>query len=335
MSDYGLYVNPKDGGKQVVMTNQSYPISFIKEVKMTMRYGDPRQKQKTVNIPNLSLYDTIIIPSSLCTYTQDGAINRNVIESYWVDGDNFKCQYDYYAGPSAYFINGSESESTFFIFGTLKNVPKNEYGLFLNSDAGIDNFRGVTQSSSLYHCVFRQKVRLSDRQYWTLPSNVPNKKSALVFVRPENPNHVLQYNRANSRIDSKGEGDVYIVIFSHGVSLSESTGLNIWNKSGELVFNSEHAPFSKNSHSVSIKKSIGSSTFSKPMFTIDNPGAWLTKSGIYVKVYQTGFRVSGNQIIGVNMWDIDRIAIYNDYFNDIFADNIIGGSHAIDFNDYF
>lgn len=333
MSEYGLYVNPKDGGKQIVMTEDSYPINFIRDISMTMRYGNMQQKLKTVNIPGMSNYDTVIVPSSLCTYTQNGAINRNRIQSYWTEGDNFKCQYDYYAGPSDAFILGSEYDSKFFIFGTLKNTPQNEYGLFFGN--GIDNFRGVSQSSNVYHCVFRQKVRLSDRQYWSLPDSVPNKNRALVFVRPESPGHILQYNRDKGRIDSKGAGDVYIVIFTNGLTLNENTGLNIWNKSGELIFNSEFPPFTKNGHSIAIDKSVGSSSFAKPMFTIDNPGAWLTRRSDYAIIWQTGFRIEGNRIIGINMWDINQAFIYNDYFNDEFANVIYGGSYAIDFNDYF
>ncbi|WP_369470393.1 DUF6453 family protein [Providencia manganoxydans] len=337
LSDLGLFINPKDGGKSIEITNKSFPLTFIKHIKIHPLAPQPYNKQKSVNVPGLSKYNVVIVPSALCHFLAYGTVQGVSIGSYWVSGDTFYCNYNWWGGDSGW-LPGSDGESHFFLFGTLKDNPPESYGLFLNSgtSSAIDNFRGVTQDTEIAHCVFRQKIYIETdkwgKGYWNLPSTIPNRNSALVFLRPEGTGQVLRYDRPNNRIASSGAGWVYVVIFAHGLNLQPADGLTIWNKSGKVVFNSEYMPFYDKGHIVNTSRNVATSQFEKPMFTMDSPNTWLENERNSVNCYWSGFSVSGKQLIANRMWTIGD---YPSYANSMYNRIVYAGAYCIDFNDYF
>ncbi|MGO2306154.1 MAG: DUF6453 family protein [Providencia sp.] len=333
MSDFGLFVNPKDGGKVIELTKDSFPLSFIKKITVNARNPSRYERRKVFRVPGLSQYDVVIVPMALANFWAYGSIDILLVESYWVSGDDFICEYRPFYDDSGY-IPGSDGDSHFILYGTLKNNPSDTYGLFLNSSANsaVDNFRGVTQDNTISHCVFREKINIGDRGAWSLPSNIPNKGDACVFLRPEN-GQTLRYERSSQRVLSSGAGDVYVVIFSHGLNLQPSDGLTIWNREGKVTYSSDYAPFFKNGHTLTLDKSNRArSTFAKPMFTMDDPGNWLENERNSVNIYLAGLGVSGSEILGRRMWTRSSYPGQAGY--DILK-RVFASTYVIDFNDYF
>ncbi|MBS0925718.1 hypothetical protein JK188_14625 [Providencia sp. JGM181] len=335
--DYGLFINPKDGGKPIEITNNSYPLTFLKHVVIHPLSPQPYQKNKSVNVPGMSKYNVVIVPSALCHFLAYGSVQGVSIGSYWVSGDTFYCNYDWWGGDSGW-LPGSDGNSHFFLYGVLKEAPQDSYGLFINSqlDAAVDNFRAITQESTVSYCVFRQKIFIqadkNGRGYWSVPDSIPNRNSVCVFIRPENTSQTIRYDRPNNRIISLESGWVYVVIFASGLNLQPSDGLTIWNREGKVVFNSEYTPFYNNGQIVNTSNNVATSKFDVPMFTMDSPNTWLENEGNTVNCYMSGFRVSGKQLIAKRMWTIGDYPTYANYmYNKI----VYAGSYAIDFNDYF
>lgn len=334
--DYGLFVNPKDGGKPIEITNKTFPLSFIKEIMVDPWSGDKNNKVKSFNIPGLSKYDVVIVPMSTCHFLEYGYVSKTLVSRWWVDGDIFRCEYSQISWNGGW-LPGNNGKTYFMLFGTLKDVPKNTYGLFINGlDGAIDNFRGITQESDLSYCVFREKIRLTDRQKWSIPTTIPNRDSVCVFMRPVSSSHVLRYDRASKQVWSWGSGDVYIVIFSYGLDLQPADGLTIWNSAGKVTYSSDYVPFVKNGHQLTLNKNSATSSFAVPMFTFDTPSAWVVEERNSYNIFAGGYKVSGNRLIGARLWTIGSYPIYTGSSMDIYDQEIIfGGSYAIDFNDYF
>lgn len=336
MSELGLFINPKDGGKPIELTKDNYPLTFITKITTHPRYPQKDNRNKSVNVPGLSRYNVVIIPSALCHFLAYGSVQMVRVGSYWTSGDTFHCYYDEFGGPDGW-LPGSDGESHFFLYGTLKDNPPDTYGLFLNAgaSAAIDNFRSITQENEVAYCVYRKKIYIdvnNNRGYWSLPSDIPNRSSALVFLRPESTSQVLRYDRPNNRIISWGAGWVYVVVFSYGLNLQPADGLTIWNKQGKVVFNSDYIPFFNNGHTIKMSGNVATSSFEKPMFSMDMPNTWLENERVNVNCYLSGFRVENNKLIANRMWTID---FYPSYANYMYNQVVYSSSYCIDFNDYF
>ncbi|MBQ0366156.1 DUF6453 family protein [Providencia rettgeri] len=336
MSELGLFINPKDGGKSIELTKDNYPLTFIAKVTIHPRNPQRYENKKSVNVPGLSKYNVVIVPSALCHFWAYGSIQMIRINRYWTDGDTFRCEYDYFSDDPGY-LPGSDGYSHFFLYGTLKDNPPDTYGLFLNAGASsaIDNFRSITQENEVAYCVYRKKIYIdvsNNRGYWSLPNDIPNRSSALVFLRQESTGQVLRYDRPNNRIISWGAGWVYIVVFSYGLNLQPADGLTIWNKQGKVVFTSDYIPFFNNGQTIKTSGNVATSSFVKPMFTMDVPNTWLENERVNVNCYLSGFRVDGNKLIATRMWTSD---FYPGYANREFNQVVYASSYCIDFNDYF
>ncbi|HGN1918163.1 TPA: DUF6453 family protein, partial [Providencia rettgeri] len=197
------------------------------------------------------------------------------------------------------------------------------------------NFRSITQENEVAYCVYRKKIYIdvnNNRGYWSLPNDIPNRSSALVFLRPESTSQVLRYDRPNNRIISWGAGWVYVVVFSYGLNLQPADGLTIWNKQGKVVFNSDYIPFFNNGHTIKMSGNVATSSFEKPMFSMDMPNTWLENERVNVNCYLSGFRVENNKLIANRMWTID---FYPSYANYMYNQVVYSSSYCIDFNDYF
>ncbi|ETT05716.1 hypothetical protein HMPREF1562_2558 [Providencia alcalifaciens F90-2004] len=335
--DYGLFINPKDGGKPIEITNNSYPLTFLKHIVIHPLSPQPYQKNKSVNVPGMSKYNVVIVPSALCHFLAYGSVQGVSIGSYWVSGDTFYCNYDWWGGDSGW-LPGSDGNSHFFLYGVLKEAPQDSYGLFINSqlDAAIDNFRAITQESTVAYCVYRKKIYIDvdkySKGYWSIPADIPNRGSALVFLRPESSGQVLRYDRPNSRVIARNAGYVYVVIFAYGLNLQPADGLTIWNKNGGVAFSSDYCPFYNNGQIVNTSNNVATSKFSVPMFTMDSPNTWLENERNSINCYMSGFVVSGNRIQATKMWTLDS---YPSYANSMFNQIVYAGCYSIDFNDYF
>lgn len=335
MSDMGLFVNPKDGGRVIELTKDNYPLTFLKHIVINPWHGSNTPK-KSEKVAGMERFNVVIVPAALCHFWAYGSVQMIKIGSYGVSGDTFTCEYSHYSRDTGY-LPGSDGDSHFFLYGTLKDNPTDAYGLFLNSGASsaIDNFRSVTQENEVAYCVYRKKIYIdvnNNRGYWSLPSDIPNRNAALVFLRPENTSQVLRYDRPNNRVISWGAGWVYVVVFSFGLNLQPADGLTIWNRQGKVVFNSDYIPFFNNGHTINTNNNVATSSFAKPMFTMDSPNTWLENEGNSVNCYMSGFRVEGKQLIASRMWTLD---LYPSYANYIFNKIVYASAYCIDFNDYF
>lgn len=339
MSDMGIFINPKDGGRAIGLTKDNYPLTFLKHITVDPWYGKNQNEwysaKKYVRVPGMEKFNVVIVPTALCHFWAYGSLNITKVSNYWVTGDTFWCEYNPYSREYSY-LPGSDGYSHFFLYGTLKDNPANTYGIFLNAGASsaIDNFRSVTQENEVAYCVYRKRIYIdaNNHGYWSLPNEVPNRNSALVFLRPENTSQVLRYDRPNNRVITLGAGWVYVVIFSYGLNLQPADGLTIWNKQGKVVFNSDCVPFFNNGHTISTNNNVATSRFEKPMFTMDSPNTWLENERNSVNCYMSGFRVSGKQLIASRMWTIGD---YPAYAGPAFSKIVYSSSYCIDFNDYF
>ncbi|EOX9110369.1 head maturation protease, ClpP-related [Providencia rettgeri] len=149
---------------------------------------------------------------------------------------------------------------------------------------------------------------------------------------PQSTSQVLRYDRPNNRIISWGAGWVYVVVFSYGLNLQPADGLTIWNKQGKVVFNSDYIPFFNNGHTIKMSGNVATSSFEKPMFSMDMPNTWLENERVNVNCYLSGFRVENNKLIANRMWTID---FYPSYANYMYNQVVYSSSYCIDFNDYF
>lgn len=109
-------------------------------------------------------------------------------------------------------------------------------------------------------------------------------------------------------------------------------GLTIWNKQGKVVFNSDYIPFFNNGHTIKMSGNVATSSFEKPMFSMDMPNTWLENERVNVNCYLSGFRVENNKLIANRMWTID---FYPSYANYMYNQVVYSSSYCIDFNDYF
>ncbi|WP_273804205.1 DUF6453 family protein [Providencia rettgeri] len=341
MSNFGLFVNPKDGGKSIEITKDRYPLTFLGHVKVWPWKGANRDEwydhRKYEKIPGMDKYDVVIVPTALTHFWAYGNVQMLKIGRYWIDKDIFRCEYSYYSRDQGY-LPGSDGYSHFFLYGTLKENTKESQGLFLNngvSDA-IDNFRSITTDNSVAYCVFRKKIDIQldskGHGYWPLPADIPNRNDALVFLRPESSSQTVRYDRPNNRIITRGGGAIYVVIFSYGLALKPVDGLTIWNKDGKVVFNSEYVPFFNNGHTIETRNNVATSSFSTPMFSMDMPNTWLENERININCYLSGFRVEGNKLIATRMWTSD---FYAGYANQEYNKVVYSSAYCIDFNDYF
>ncbi|HEM8303984.1 MULTISPECIES: DUF6453 family protein [Providencia] len=340
MSDMGLFINPKDGGKYVEITKDRYPLTFLAHIKVWPWKGANKNEwydhRKYEKVPGMEKYNVVIVPTALTHFWAYGSVQMLKIGRYWIDGDTFRCEYSHYSRDQGY-LPGSDGYSHFFLYGTLKDNPPDSYGLFLNAgvSSAIDNFRSITQENEVAYCVYRKKIHIdvsSNRGYWSLPADIPNRSSALVFLRPESTNQVLRYDRPNNRIMTWGAGWVYVVVFSYGLNLQPTDGLTIWNKQGKVVFNSDYIPFFNNGNTISTSNNTAVSSFERPMFSMDMPNTWLENEGATINCYLSGFRVEGNKLIASRMYTSD---FYKGYANREYNKIVYSSSYCIDFNDYF
>ncbi|TDB57255.1 DUF6453 family protein [Photorhabdus khanii] len=295
MSDMGIYVNPTDGGKGFFLSdNDARIISFVTRLRLSQydhEYHSALIQRKLSSLPG---YKFIIIPIRTSLLGRAGpsySIQEQQINNLRIEGDYFKCEINLYLDSPSYYPH-SNREFIVDIY-TYAESFTGDYGIYLK---GMNGVTEITDSSRLGYCVFRKKVTITGGTEWSLPSNIPNKDTCLVFARCDDQNVIISMNE-NKQIWCNTTAVVYIAVFSSGFSLKvPDYGIYILNKQNNYTYTSEYVPFFMG-ETFRIDRSVGRTLIKKPMFQISELQYQFRKDkGNYYFIVASGVKCNSNEI---------------------------------------
>lgn len=291
---YGLYVWPDDGGKFVDISSSARLPSFCQNLQLR----SPDSSGGDINTPIPSL-----VPGST-----PFVVPRQTLFVY----DNYPSTVPITSGINSVRFNGT----TFIAnaFGPRQSICGNidiyqclppeavggQYGIYMQD---ASNFTAITDTSKLGFVVWRGVINVSST--WTIPTDIPNRASAIVFARWNDTSHSLYFDRDNMRLGSYNningslEGsinNVQVVIITSGFSPANPNngfGVVIRNANGVNTYSSKYPPMIWRGGSWTPNSVPGN--YTAPVGNVSQPMVALCSLG-----YQWGGSLGGAG--GINWW---------------------------------
>lgn len=260
---YGLSFTPIDSPVPIDISNNWLPGRYVGSfTASSMNYGDSYGRilaSVNYNVPNGTILWAVpkSTPSSNVRADSDqfGSFTSSYAQSVIVSGKTVQISFDFWSGFASSFWVGLRIE--YDVYGYYPASASNGYGV-LFSGSGIQT--AIDNDTSIQMCVWRHQETTASRSL-SLNTGIPSSSApptifahdsaestlsgylytsgSTWWYRLYRNDHIINKSNGNPTVSS---GLVKIAGFVPFDGISGSYGMNIYSKSGSLIFSTRHSP---------------------------------------------------------------------------------------------